>query len=1450
MRSRSLRLRLNELEDRTVPDAGDIEWLREFASTAPGGAAGRAVDADGNVYVAGQAFSALPGQTLSGFVDAFVRKYDAAGNEVWTRQFGGAIGDGVIIGFQLIPLETATAVAVHGSAVYVAGWTHSALPGHANSGAADVFVRRYDADGNEVWTRQFGTSASDQAFSVAADATGVYVGGLTSGALPGQTFAGHTDAFVRKYDPSGGELWTYQFGAAGNFSETEQVNSIAADGSGVYVAGKIGLPNASGGIADAFVRKYDTAGNVIWIHQFGTTSQDQATGVTVDDSGIYVAGTTGGTLPGQIRAGGVDAFVRKLDANGTQVWTRQFGTTAEERINGVAADSSGVYLAGATAGALPGQITSFGFDAFVRKYDAAGEIVWTHQFGTRPPFDIAPLDEATGVAVDGSGVYVVGNAAGTLLGQLANSGPFVRKYDASGGQLWTRQFGPIATRDDLARAVDADGNVYVAGEIAGSIALGQTIAGHVDAFVRKYDAAGNELWTRQFGTSLRDAVNAVAVDASGVYVVGIVGLDNALPGQSTAGNTDAFVRKYDANGNLQWTSQFGSTLRDEATGVAVDSSGVYVVGNALGALPGQSSGGDQDAFIRKYDLGGTVLWTRQFSSNRRTGPIVPSPEDSATGVVVEGSDVYISGSTFGIFAGQSTLGGQDAFVRRYDSTGNPVWTRQFGTASNETATGIAAGSSGLYVSGSTTGTFAGETSAGGQDAFLRRMDTAGTALWTRQFGTSSSDQANGVAVGPTGVYVAGFVGGALPGKTSAGGQDAFVRRYDVEGATIWTGQFGTAATDSVAGVVVGTPGLYVAGSTTGTFPGQPTFTGDQDVFVAKIVDDVSNTAPSNVSLNLNATVAENGTATLSGSFTDPDADAHTVVIDWGPGEGTTTLNPAAGVTSFTATHTYSDDNPTGTASDVYSVSATVTDAAGGSAGGSTSVTVSNVAPGATITGPTSDGVYTVGTPVALTGSFTDAGPTDTHTAQWTIGDITIAGSLTQGSGSGTVSNSHTFTAAGVHTVRLTVTDDDGGTGTDLVTITVFGRPTSTSLSASATTPLFGVDGVAFTAAVAAVPPDSAAPTGAVTFYDGATVLAMVNLVEGSAPLTLEATALSVGSHTIRAIYRGDPSFAASESTVVINVLAPSTVQGIVYVDFNNDGQVNFGERPVADVSITLAGIDDRGHAVSRTVRTDSNGIYAFVNVRPSDAAGYAITESQPANLLDGRDTPGTVNGAPAGSAAINDTFSGLLLSRGGSLAENYNFGERPATTGGVAAGQTATIGFWQNDNGQELIQAVNGGASATQLGRWLARTFPNLYATLDGLTNAQVAAFYKTLFARTIADAPAGPPRVDAQVMATALAIYVTNQTLAGPTASAYGFHVSADGVGARTFNVGGNGAAFGVANNSDVSVMDLLLAVNARSDNGLLHDLNADGQIRSSEAAYRTMANVVFTGINEAGDI
>lgn len=91
--------------------------------------------------------------------------------------------------------------------------------------------------------------------------------------------------------------------------------------------------------------------------------------------------------------------------------------------------------------------------------------------------------------------------------------------------LWTRQFGSTKTESANAVAVDSAGNVYAAGWTQGALS-GQTSAGDEDAFVRKYDGEGNELWTRQFGSAKNEVANGVTVDSAGNN-----SNDNSWPGR-------------------------------------------------------------------------------------------------------------------------------------------------------------------------------------------------------------------------------------------------------------------------------------------------------------------------------------------------------------------------------------------------------------------------------------------------------------------------------------------------------------------------------------------------------------------------------------------------------------------------------------------------------------------------------------------------------------------------------------------------------------------------------------------------------------------------------------------------------------------------------------------------------------------------------------------------------
>src|SRR5208337_1773415 len=187
------------------------------------------------------------------------------------------------------------------------------------------------------------------------------------------------------------------------------------------------------------------------------------------------------------------------------------------------------------------------------------------------------------------------------------------------------------------------------------------------------------------------------------------------------------------------------------------------------------------------------------------------------------------------------------------------------------------------------------------------------------------------------------------------------------------------------------------------------------------------------------------------------------------------------------------------------------------------------------------------------------------------------------------------------------------------------------------------------------------------------------------------------------------------------------------------------------------------------------------------------------------------------------------------LASNNGGTTPPASMAGstVTLNDTAAPSFWTSTatgEGQALIDSLNGGASATNLGNWLATVSPNLLGSLQGDTNAQVASYVKSLSSSS----------ANLQVLATALDAYVTDSSLAGTVADTgpYHFIVTAFGTGVDTYNVGLNGTALGLSNSTVYSIVTLLAALNAESSNGVIGS--------SATSAAKT----AFTAINTAGGI
>jgi len=766
---------------------GEVEWYDEFASQGSTWEEGVAIATDGSdVYVAGLVRGTLVGQDVEGSGPVFLRKYDAAGNEQWSRQFGL---------YQSDP----TGVALDATGVYVVGYTHGTFPGQSPAGGRDGFLIKFDFDGNEIWTRQFGTSGDDFALDVATYDAGVYITGFVGYPAP---WPDHFDGFVQTYDGLGNPGWYTQFTSIdalpGNsyFNDDDFAHGIAVNSTGIFVVGDTRgefAPGAWAGGGDAFVQKLTHGGSLSWVRQFGSPDTDWGRGAAADETGVYIAGRADAALPGQTFAGHQDAYIRKYDNLGNHVWTDQFGTATQEIALDAAADGGRVYVTGWTYGELTGNPSASGPDAFVRGYDATtGSLEWTDQFLGIEGSQV----EGAGVTAEAGFVYVAGKIRGEFPGQtsLGNYDVYVRGYAPAGTELWTRQFGGVGDAADYASdAAALGGEVYVIGVTEGNLlGLPNATTGGRQGFVRKYAADGTVVWTRQFGLPDTARPYGVAVDVTGVYVVGNAG-------------GSAFVRKYDPEGIENWTTIFGTGAT--ALDVAADGAGwVYVSGQTWDPLPGQTGAGRSDAFVRKYDAYGGEVWTRQFGS---------AQNDSGTSISTNGTHVYVAGQADGSLPGQTHAGGADAYVRKYTADGRKVWTRQFGSSSYDRATGVSSDGTDVYVGGRANGLLPGVDPPLPGRVFLRKYSGAGSELWTRQFtvreGASTWDveNVNDVAADSTGARVVGS------SALEFGAANAYVSKFDPGGDVLWTTFVGPTGSwsggPSAYGVALDDGNAYVAG---------------------------------------------------------------------------------------------------------------------------------------------------------------------------------------------------------------------------------------------------------------------------------------------------------------------------------------------------------------------------------------------------------------------------------------------------------------------------------------------------------------------------------------------------------------------------------------------------------------------------------------------------------------
>ena len=379
---------------------------------------------------------------------------------------------------------------------------------------------------------------------------------------------------------------------------------------------------------------------------------------------------------------GTHAYVLKVyDPEGNAVESQSMTVEVDIRwdfirpIDGIHSYFGALVATDATSSAYVAGTTDV-HDVFLIKHDADGNRLWSRTFGG------PDLERAYSVGVDASGRVYVAATVYNFAGSILVSDCFLAIYDAQGNRVRMQQIiaplvsqpsGCVATSDTL-------GNFYVTGFNRDSTSGGQ--------FVIKFDRDGAGLWTRKFRGA---EITSIVVDAfGGIYVGGYT--PSSLDGAPNRGPSDAYVIKFDGDGNPLWTRQYGAAgVRTFGHRLAADpDGGVYFAGNTVDLDYSVTT-----AFLLRYGPDGAPLWARTLDDGGG---------DVAWSVTSDRRGVYLVGSTCGGGARngitERAQGGCDGFLAKYSRAGDIVSVRLLGTSIGDSADDVALGVSGdIYVAG-------------------------------------------------------------------------------------------------------------------------------------------------------------------------------------------------------------------------------------------------------------------------------------------------------------------------------------------------------------------------------------------------------------------------------------------------------------------------------------------------------------------------------------------------------------------------------------------------------------------------------------------------------------------------------------------------------------------------------------------------------------------------------
>jgi hypothetical protein len=354
---------------------------------------------------------------------------------------------------------------------------------------------------------------------------------------------------------------------------------------------------------DILLLKVNSRGEVRWSRQTGSDLEDNIGSVVVDsEDNIYMAGYTKGTVNGEPNFGKTDAFLIKWNQEGEKLWAKQWGSDLYERANFVAVDKDdNLYVTGGTDGSMENYHNSSEgfFDIFISKFNSDGDMEWTKQWGT------GPHDLADSIVVDSLNdkIYITGSTEGPLDGnmKLGSNDVFLTKLDLDGNKEWTRQWGSDDTDMGVSVKVSQSGKVFVLSNTDGDVfEENEDLLPSDQIALTKFTSDGDYEWTKLWGGGFNSFALDMVIDSDDkIFVTGSVA--GEFEGFVNEKYPDAFITKWDTEGNIMWNEQWGNDYTNIGSGIAIDSiRNIYVTGRIEGPFSGVKENDWMDIFLAKF----------------------------------------------------------------------------------------------------------------------------------------------------------------------------------------------------------------------------------------------------------------------------------------------------------------------------------------------------------------------------------------------------------------------------------------------------------------------------------------------------------------------------------------------------------------------------------------------------------------------------------------------------------------------------------------------------------------------------------------------------------------------------------------------------------------------------------------------------------------------------------